>query len=241
LYPLASFEASVTSKGEFLGIIDPNVAIAQTQRAARSVQKILDAAAKLFGKEGFQGATMMGVARAAGVSKGLLHYHFESKQQLLLAAQRSTFHQLHRRFEERFERGERGLSTALEALDAIWEVIFEMRDWAPFMVESLSLASIDGPDREDLRAFYEESQSLLEAGITHVFADSMDLLMFPPDRFASLVCAAIHGLVVELATAQSEEELHRAEALYRDMRHVFSRTALSGPVPSETPVKECVS
>src|SRR5205809_487893 len=94
--------------------------LAQSPRGTRSIHRILDAAARMFGREGFQGASMGSVAAAAGVSKGLLHYHFQSKEHLLIEAVRATFRQLHLRFDERFRRGDRGLEPALEALDSLW-------------------------------------------------------------------------------------------------------------------------
>ena len=43
---------------------------------------ILDAAEDLFGKQGFEGASMRAIARASGVAQALLHYHFDTKDQL---------------------------------------------------------------------------------------------------------------------------------------------------------------
>ena len=43
---------------------------------------ILEAAAELFGREGFEGTSMKAVANAAGEKKTLVQYHFRYKQQL---------------------------------------------------------------------------------------------------------------------------------------------------------------
>ncbi|MCI1749349.1 MAG: TetR/AcrR family transcriptional regulator [Acidipropionibacterium sp.] len=45
--------------------------------------RILDAAARLFVEHGADGVTIAAVARAAGVSKGGLFYHFASKEALI--------------------------------------------------------------------------------------------------------------------------------------------------------------
>jgi TetR/AcrR family transcriptional repressor of bet genes len=37
-------------------------------------------------KKGFDGATVADIAKAAGLTPGLVHYHFESKQEILLSA-----------------------------------------------------------------------------------------------------------------------------------------------------------
>jgi len=206
---------------------------ASTPRGARSIQRILDAAAKLFGTEGFESASMSAVARAAGVSKGLLHYHFRSKEHLLIEAQRATFKQIHHHFEARFEQGDRGLQTALEGIDSLWDAVCSMRSWAPFIVETMSLAGQNRPIRPYVDDFYTESNALLERGIRNVFADQMDQLAMPPERLAMIIRTALHGLVVELSYARTPSQVEKVDQAYRDLRTLFSRVVLSGPPPPE--------
>lgn len=201
-----------------------------TTRGTRSIQRILDAAARMFGREGFRGASMNAVARAAGVSKGLLHYHFQSKEHLLIEAVRATFRQLHRRFDERFQRGERGLGPTVEALDALWDSVYDMRSWAPFMIETVSLGAQPGPLRDDLFAFYAESEAMLIDGIGELF-DGEQLLQLPPDRVARLVRVCLHGLVVDLSYARSDDDLAEVQRAYEDLRALFARLAEHDAAP----------
>lgn len=202
-------------------------------RGARSVQRILDAAASLFGREGFQAASMNEVAREAGVSKGLLHYHFQSKEHLLIEAQRATFRQIFTRFAERFERGDRGVQTAVDALDALWDSILTMRAWTPFMVETISQAVADRPVREPVDAFYDEAMALLLQGIETTFERDKDRLAVPPERLANMVRVNMHGLIVELARARTPEEIAVAEQTYRDLRDMFARVVLEPEVADD--------
>ena len=126
---------------------------ATTPKARRSVARILDAAARIFSRRGYSGASMGQVAKEAGVSKGLLHYHFESKEHLLIEAQRAVLRQIHKRFLERAKAGDRGLQAAVDALDALWEALLDFRAQAPFMVETFSLASQEGGVRDAIDAF----------------------------------------------------------------------------------------
>jgi len=48
--------------------------------------RVLDAARAAFAERGFEGATMRGIAAAAGVDAALLHHYFGTKQQLFIAA-----------------------------------------------------------------------------------------------------------------------------------------------------------
>ncbi len=50
--------------------------------AADTRQRILEATATCIAEEGVAAVRMAGIARAAGVSTALLHYHFETKEQL---------------------------------------------------------------------------------------------------------------------------------------------------------------
>jgi AcrR family transcriptional regulator len=60
----------------------------QFDRSARKAEtraRLLDAAARVYAKRGFGGATLDEVAAAAGFTKGAVYGHFGSKQNLLLA------------------------------------------------------------------------------------------------------------------------------------------------------------
>ncbi len=197
-----------------------------TSRRSRSVQRILNAAASIFGGEGFEKASMLAVAKAAGVSKGLLHYHFRSKDHLLIETQRAIFKQIHLRFEERFNRGDQGMDTALDALDALWESMLDMRPWAPFMVETMSLATQQNPIREHLDNFYGEAEQLLEKSIKKAFADDIDRLTVPPRRLTQLIRTCFLGLLVELAQAHTPSEIQVIDDTYYDFRKLFAQIAL---------------
>lgn len=194
----------------------------------RAVQRILGAARRIFGRAGFDGASMGEVAAEAGVSKGLLHYHFENKDHLLLETQRAFFRQLHQRFIERARKGDGGLPSALDALDAMWGAARELHQGAPFLVETLALSTHDSPMGRQVASFYTECTGLLTDAIRAVFAEDLDRLSVPPERMAVLIRVLLEGLVVELARAATEDELARVDLAYSDMRALFARFVLAG-------------
>ena len=200
---------------------------ARSPRTARTIQRILSSASRIFGRSGFRGASMGQVAAEAGVSKGLLHYHFRSKEHLLIEAQRATFRQIHRRFAERTSRGDRGLGPALSAFDAMWQSLRDLRIAAPFIVETLSLSSQEGAISRKLETFYKESTALLEDGIEKVFTEELDSLTVPPERMAVLIRICLEGLIVELAQVRSEDDLAVVDQAYADIRELFQRFVLA--------------
>lgn len=80
--------------------------------ASEKAQRIIDAMRSSVARRGSAGSTFDHVSREAGVSRGLLHYYFGTKEQLLVEAVR-------RDGELRLERLERQLSTAKTADDFI--------------------------------------------------------------------------------------------------------------------------
>jgi AcrR family transcriptional regulator len=205
----------------------------QSPRTARTIQRILSSASRIFGRSGFRGASMGAVAEEAGVSKGLLHYHFRSKEHLLIEAQRATFRQIHKRFAERTSRGEVGLGPALSAFDAMWQSLRDLRVAAPFIVETLSLTSQEGPISRKLDAFYKESTALLEDGIQKVFTEELDHLTVPPERMAVLIRICLEGLTVELAQCRTDADLAVVDQAYADIRELFQRFVLARTDPPE--------
>ncbi len=203
--------------------IGERLGAAITPRGARTVSRILDAAGRLFSQAGFERASMSDVAQAAGVSKGLLHYHFRSKEHLLIEAQRAIFRLIYRRFEDRFRRGERGLGPALEALDALWQAVRDLRVQAAFLVETASLVSREPAVAEQVESFYSEAMGLLEQGIIEVFRDSPAQPALPPRRVARLVRVGLHGLIMDLALARSDADLAVIDQSYADFRAMLER------------------
>ena len=199
-------------------------------RRAATTRRILGAARRLFSEAGFSGASMGAVAREAGVSKGLLHYHFDNKDHLFVETQQAFFRELHRRFSERADRGDGGLPSALDALDAAWEAIRDLHGGAAFVVETLALSNHDSALGQRVAAFYDESTDLLEDALALIFAADLPRLAVPPERMAVLIRVLSEGLVVELARARTDQELERVEAAYQDFRALFARFVLGGSV-----------
>jgi AcrR family transcriptional regulator len=57
----------------------------RSERKARTRRLLLDAAARVYAREGFAGATLDEVASEAGFTKGALYSHFGNKENLLAA------------------------------------------------------------------------------------------------------------------------------------------------------------
>lgn len=64
-------------------------------------RQIVDGLIAAMAEHGYDGASIPNIAKAAGLAPGLLHYHFESKQQILLAAVGVLAERVRARYERR--------------------------------------------------------------------------------------------------------------------------------------------
>jgi AcrR family transcriptional regulator len=83
---------------------------------ANALDRIIDAACLAIGDVGLSGLTIGLIAERAQVSTALIHYHFDTKDRLLVAsAERIAAHRATRRT------AALGKGEGLDALDALWE------------------------------------------------------------------------------------------------------------------------
>ena len=62
--------------------------------AEQTRNSILDAALTLFDEQGYTQTTLSSVARKAGVTRGAIYWHFENKDEILVALTQEQFHDL---------------------------------------------------------------------------------------------------------------------------------------------------
>src|SRR5271166_4257081 len=64
---------------------NPAPAPQQVRRRGSLDQVLIDAAMDLFASYGYRGTSLSRIARAAGVTKGALYWHFSDKEEFFLA------------------------------------------------------------------------------------------------------------------------------------------------------------
>ncbi|EGG43701.1 ScbR family autoregulator-binding transcription factor [Streptomyces griseoaurantiacus] len=132
--------------------------MAKQERAVRTRNALIESAAELFTRDGFELASLAGISSRAGVSNGALHFHFASKAALAAAVGRAAA--------ERFDRmtsAERPLPQYGGSLQALVDASHALLDGLAHDVVlragfDLSDGSAVGPGepREDLYARWRE-------------------------------------------------------------------------------------
>ncbi len=99
-------------------------------RESAPIAGILSAAESCFARAGYEGASMREIAEVAGVSKSLLHYHFDSKEHLFVEVQIRAYNRLAARVLAAAAFVESGAERGLLAFDALFTTLREKNELA---------------------------------------------------------------------------------------------------------------
>jgi AcrR family transcriptional regulator len=130
-------------------------------RKAQTRARLLDAAAQVYARRGFDGATLDEVAAEAGFTKGAVYSHFGSKENLLLAlSQQQRDAQLTEQM-VLFDRERSGSERPLAGAARWMEILREEPERFRLFVELWVRAQRDERLREQLAAGVEDLRELL--------------------------------------------------------------------------------
>lgn len=194
-----------------------------------SVQRILRAATTCFGRKGYDGASLVDIAREAGVSKSLLHYHFASKEHLLLEAQLMLFRDLLEQV-RRFASGDEGsLSHFDQTLDQVLAFLESELDSVMALFELRGVAQRSPGFAERLDRFNQEVIALVTEGIHNTLGPMTSRLRVPPERLARMLRVLLEGLLIDLSFARDDEARRAVHETFGDFRRLLSEVILTWP------------
>ena len=134
----------------------PTAAVSRGPRQDNRRFQLLDAAARLFNERGYHATSMRDIAKEVGMLSGSIYYHFQSKEEMLLAV-----------YEQGMQRIAEGVDQAVSAADQSWlrleaacaahlRGLLVYHDYAIVMIRTLpSEAGAAGPRIRELRRSYE--------------------------------------------------------------------------------------
>jgi AcrR family transcriptional regulator len=167
-----------------------------SDKARRIVAAMRDSVAR----RGAAGSTFDHVAREAGVSRGLLHYYFGSKERLLVEVVRhDTDIRIHS-FEERL-RGADSIDAIVDALVIqLREYVEEEPGWHAVIHELLSAARRNEEIREELANLYRRVRGEVAGTLREKEAAGIVTLRADADSVASVFLSIADGLEVQITS-----------------------------------------
>jgi AcrR family transcriptional regulator len=151
--------------------------------------RILEAAFTVLSRQGYENTSIKDIAEEAGVAQGLVHYHYKSKQQLVLAVLAFVCEKL----EFATEGGEAG---ALQALEHTKGMLHESRATHSLYVQLIGVGLHDPLIGEGVRDFIRSDRANAERIAREVLAER-ELDPSAARGIAGVVWAAILGIMVQ--------------------------------------------
>lgn len=164
-----------------------------------TLQRIREHAFLMFGRYGFDGVSMLTVAKAAGVTKAALYWHFDSKEALFLDCQR----QLHQLFNQHvLGRMQRATRADLQLCEMFYGVVDLLRDErirngvAGYWLGSASLNTNAAIQAH--RRFEEASIQAMQTAMQQAIDDGLLHTDMPCQDVARATVAVWEGIVLPL-------------------------------------------
>ncbi len=190
-----------------------------------SVRRILTAARECFGQLGYKGASMNRIAREAEVSKSLLHYHFDCKENLFVAVQLMLLRELL----DQIRTLTGGPSTVEQftlALDRVMDFVeAEVADFR-ILLEFHQQAATNPAIAQRLVVFNDQVNKLVVDGIHNILGPMTERLFIPPERLARLLRTMFDGLILHLAYAPDDTDKEIIRETFADARALIAQALL---------------
>jgi AcrR family transcriptional regulator len=109
--------------------------LTRQESQARTRDRVLAAAEKVFLKQGYNAASISGIARAAGFTTGAVYSNFESKESLGLAVMERRMASVALTLQSVLATAEPTVAARLAAVESLWSGFFGDEGWAMFTAE----------------------------------------------------------------------------------------------------------
>jgi AcrR family transcriptional regulator len=175
-------------------------ALSQRKLDGDKAQRIVAAMRASVGSRGAAASTFDVVAREAGVSRGLLHYYFGSKERLLVEVVRDDCDQRIAALEEALERAG-SVDEIVGALVASLEAFVEGEPGSQAVLyEMLSASRHSEEIRVELAELYRRWRELLADALSEKARQGVVRLDAKPDAVASVLFALGDGMGLQLSS-----------------------------------------
>lgn len=184
------------------------------KKSEESRRQVLDAAIAVLAKKGIANASVQDIADAAGLSKGAVHYHFESKEELLERVLDRCCEVVEARIRKVFEQDGLPIERIHRALAEMWivrrEGVKEMRVLTELHMLSRQNKRIRKACGEALQ---RACRQMIDTGLEHLIAMGLKPRI-PVDIIPRLVIATLDGLAlqqeIDPVSAETEASILRA-------------------------------
>jgi AcrR family transcriptional regulator len=178
------------------------------KKSEESRAQVIDAAISVLADKGITGTSVQEIADAAGISKGSIHYHFASKEELLERVLQRCFERIEVRVREAFELPGGPLERMNRALYEMWAVRRDGEPEVRVLTELHVLARQNASIRKAFAAEMRKArQQMIDIGLKQLIEMGLKPRV-PVEVLPRMLVAKLDGLALqyELEPFSKEEE-----------------------------------
>ena len=184
-------------------------------------QRIVEAMRVTVGRHGAAGATFDRVAKEAGVSRGLLHYYFGTKERLLAETVRHDAGLRLAQLQQRLS-GANSIDAIVEALvSQLEEFVHEDRDHQAVLYEMYSASRRNEEIRDELGRLYANMRANVARLLSEKGAAGIVELRAEPEAIASVLFALADGFELQFTSEPGWDSAAALEAGIRTARFLL--------------------
>ena len=184
------------------------------KKSEASVASIVDGAIRVLARQGYANTSLMDIAKEVGMSKGAVHYHFPTKENLMAQVLQVACDRVADRTRAAWTEGGDPVGAIRSSLRELWRVRSEMSDEARVVADLMTQALHDDGLRQPLAEYYRFAFSQVDE---HFTANLDKLGLTPkvkPAQIPRLLHALLDGLMMQkLVDPEAVQEDEVLEAL----------------------------
>ena len=199
------------------------------EESARRGQ-IVNAAAAVLGRQGYTDTSLKDVAREAGVAPGLLHYYFDSKEDLLIEVVSSLEREMTRDWQSAVEGVEDPLERIVGGLDHAATRCADQPEFFRLLFDLYMLSMSNPAIRTRCREMWTTFVDDIEGEVRRVLGQLPAYSVIPPRDLAATIAAAIDGIALS-SLVQGESGL----ALFHSLKVLLLSVVVTAYVTAGQP------
>lgn len=172
-----------------------------------SIERIILASIDCVSQYGYEGASTEKIASLANVSKSLIHYHFKTKEDLLIESLNYFAKEISEEIKIKIKDFEPSIETTIIAAKELYNSLISNKKRAFFFVEMYSMAIHNKKFKKKLQKYHQFEEDLIEEVIYQCLNPFEHKLFISIRQLAKIFQTIMLGLAVQSTLDLKENDI----------------------------------
>jgi len=169
-----------------------------TKVSDQKMDQILSAVKTILARNGLAATTISQIAGQAGVSRGLLHYYFKNKEEMVHRVIQTNMNSTLHLITSIFKKANSPEELAVDLIKALRRVLKDDPDFFTLLLESWTVSRGGAGAPDELKQHHREFRTVIHRGLKELTDRGVIAPVVPLDGLAILLTAIVDGLGMQL-------------------------------------------